>query len=141
MSHNSGRFGFDGDVTGYLGTRLLALLIVVFTLGFGVPYALVLLKRWDARHLVLGGGTVVFTGRAGTLMREWIVWWPCVLLSLGFYAFAVLPRVKRWAWDNTDFRALWRSAEAEPAYVRPLVAPLRVHLSFFTEPGAHQMPC
>ena len=28
------------------GTRLLALLIIVFTSGFGFPYALVLVKRW-----------------------------------------------------------------------------------------------
>ena len=85
---------------------------------------------------------MVFTGRAGRLMHDWVVWWPCVLLSLGFYAFAVLPRVKRWVWDNTDYRALWRgAAEPESAYVRPLVAPVRVHLSFFSEPGTHRMPC
>src|SRR5690242_5667659 len=35
MSRNSGRFGFDGDVTGFVGTRVLALLITVATLGFG----------------------------------------------------------------------------------------------------------
>lgn len=139
MSHNSGRFGFDGDVTGYLGTRLLALLLVLVTLGFAFPPALVLVKRWDARHLVMGGSAVVFTGRARDLLREWLVWWPCVLLSFGFYAFAVLPRVKRWVWDHTDYRALWRVVEPDTAYVRPLVAPVRLHLSFFSEPGAHRL--
>jgi uncharacterized membrane protein YjgN (DUF898 family) len=139
MSHNAGRFGFDGDVTGYLGTRLLALLLTVVTLGFGFPYAVVLVQRWNARHLTLGGSRLVFTGRAGDLLRQWVVWWPCVLLTVGFYAFAVFPRVIRWVWDNTDYQALW---QAEPervmTYVRPLVAPVRVHLSFFTEPGLHQ---
>jgi hypothetical protein len=141
MSHNHGRFGFDGDVTGYLGTRVLALLLVVLTLGFGFPYALVLVKRWNARHLVLGDSRLVFTGRPGDLMREWVVWWPCVLLTVGLYAFAVFPRVIRWVWDNTDYQALWlATAEPEPAYVRPLVAPVRVHLSFFSEPGLRQLP-
>jgi uncharacterized membrane protein YjgN (DUF898 family) len=136
---NSGRFGFDGDVTGYLGTRLVALLLTVLTLGFGFPYALVLVKRWNARHLVIGGSPVVFTGRAGDLMRQWAVWWPCVVLTVGFYAFAVFPRVIRWVWDNTDYRALWLAAsDPVPSYVRPLVAPVRVHLSFFSEPGLHQ---
>jgi uncharacterized membrane protein YjgN (DUF898 family) len=139
MSHNAGRFGFDGDVTGYLGTRVLALLLTVVTLGFGFPYAVVLVQRWNARHLTLGGSRLVFTGRAGDLLRQWVVWWPCVLLTMGFYAFAVFPRVMRWVWDNTDYQALW---QAEPervmTYVRPLVAPVRVHLSFFTEPGLHQ---
>jgi uncharacterized membrane protein YjgN (DUF898 family) len=139
MSHNAGRFGFDGDVTGYLGTRLLALLLTVLTLGFGFPYAVVLVQRWNARHLTLGGSRLVFTGRAGDLLRQWVVWWPCVLLTVGFYAFAVFPRVIRWVWDNTDYQALWQTEpERVTTYVRPLVAPVRVHLSFFTEPGMHQ---
>jgi uncharacterized membrane protein YjgN (DUF898 family) len=139
MSHNAGRFGFDGDVTGYLGTRLLALLLTVLTLGFGFPYAVVLVQRWNARHLTLGGSRLVFTGRAGDLLRQWVVWWPCVLLTVGFYAFAVFPRVIRWVWDNTDYQALWQAEpERVTTYVRPLVAPVRVHLSFFTEPGMHQ---
>jgi uncharacterized membrane protein YjgN (DUF898 family) len=139
MSHNAGRFGFDGAVTGYLGTRLLALLVTVVTLGFGFPYAVVLVQRWNARHLTLGGCRLVFTGRARDLLGEWVVWWPCVLLTLGLYVFAVFPRVLRWVWDNTDYRALWQAEpEREMTYVRPLVAPLRVHLSFFTEPGLHQ---
>lgn len=138
-SQNAGRMAFDGDVTGYLATRLAAALITVLTLGFGFPYALVLVQRWNARHLVLGGSRVVFGGRASDLLRDWVVWWPCVLLTLGFYAFAVFPRVIRWVWDHTDYRALWLVAAApEPSYVRPLVAPARVHLSFFSEPGLHQ---
>lgn len=138
-SDNAGRMAFDGDVAGYLATRLAAGILTILTLGFGFPYALVLVQRWNAGHLVLGGSRVVFTGRARDLFREWIVWWPCVLLTLGFYAFAVLPRVIRWVWDHTDYRALWLvPAAPEPSYVRPLVAPARVHLSFFSEPGLHR---
>jgi uncharacterized membrane protein YjgN (DUF898 family) len=139
MSRNSGRFGFDGDVSGFVGRRLLALLITVATLGFGFPYALVMVQRWNARHLVLGGQRLVFTGQARELMRDWVMWWPCTLLTLGLYGFAVHPRVLRWIWDNTDYRALWRFEERpEPTYVRPLATPARAHLAFFTEAGGHQ---
>ena len=51
MAHNAGRFGFDGDVTGYLGTRVLALLLTVLTLGFGFPYAVVLVQRWKGTEM------------------------------------------------------------------------------------------
>jgi uncharacterized membrane protein YjgN (DUF898 family) len=140
MTQNSGRIAFDGDVTGYLATRLAAWLVTLLTLGFGFPYGLVLVQRWNARHLVLGGSRVVFTGRARDLLREWVVWWPCVVLTLGFYAFAVLPRVIRWVWDNTDYRGLWQTApDAGSTSIRPLVAPVPVHLSFFTEPGLHRV--
>lgn len=142
MTENSGRFGFDGDGIGYVRTRLGALAITVLTLGFGVPYALVLVKRWNAQHLVLGGSRVVFTGRAGDLMPDWVRWWPCVVLTLGCYGFVVFPRVISWVWENTDYRALWTAeADPEPEYVRPLVAPVRAHLAFFAEPGLpHPLP-
>jgi uncharacterized membrane protein YjgN (DUF898 family) len=136
---NSGRMAFDGDVTGYLGTRLAALLLTGLTVGFGFPYALVLVQRWNARHLVLGGSRMVFAGRPRDLLREWVVWWPCVLLTLGIYAFAVFPRVISWVWEHTDYQSLWLAPAApEAPYVRPLVAPARVHLSFFSEPGLHE---
>ena len=51
----------------------------------------------------------------------------------------MFPRVIRWVWDNTDYRAQWRAESApEPSSFRPLVAPLRVHLSFFSELGVHR---
>ncbi len=130
---------FDGDVTGFLATRIAALLITLLTLGFGFPYALVLVKRWDARHTLLGGQRLVFTGRADDLLPQWMRWWPLVVLTVGVYGFAVFPRVIRWVWDNTDYHALWRvGPPREPAYVRPLAAPVRIHLAFFAEPGAHR---
>ena len=43
-------FRFDGGAGTYLGTGILALLIIVFTLGIGTPFAVVLRQRWRAKH-------------------------------------------------------------------------------------------
>ncbi|MGA8246245.1 MAG: hypothetical protein WB797_05010 [Nocardioides sp.] len=141
MTDNSGRFAFDGDVAGYLGTRVLAALVCVVTLGFGFPLALVLAQRWNARHLTVGGRRLVFTGRAGDLFRDWRTWWPLTVVTLGVYAFSVVPKVRGWIWDHTDYQAVWQ-LEPAPASAhadRPLAPPSGLHLAFFTEVGRHRV--
>jgi uncharacterized membrane protein YjgN (DUF898 family) len=140
MTDNSGRFAYDGDVLGYLGTRLLAALVTVLTLGFGFPLALVLVQRWNARHLTVGGRRLVFTGRAGDLFREWRTWWPLTVVTLGVYGFSVVPKVRMWVWDHTDYQSAWQ-LEPVPTHAHddgPLAPPSGLHLAFTVEAGRHQ---
>lgn len=141
MTGNSGRFVFDGGVLGYLGTRVLGALVSVLTLGFGFPLALVLVQRWNARHLTVGGRRLVFTGRAGDLFPEWRRSWPLIVVTVGVYAFSVVPKVRSWVWDHTDYEAVWQLEPAPAtAYAeRPLAPPSGLHLAFFTEAGRHQV--
>jgi uncharacterized membrane protein YjgN (DUF898 family) len=141
MTENSGRFAFDGDVVGYLGTRVLAAVVTVLTLGFGFPLALVLVQRWNARHLTVGGRRLVFTGRPGDLFRDWRSWWPLMVVTLGVYAFSVVPKVRGWIWDHTDYEAVWQ-LELAPASAQaegPLSPPSGLHLAFVTEVGRHRV--
>jgi uncharacterized membrane protein YjgN (DUF898 family) len=139
------RFRYDGDVSGYLGTRLLAGLVTVATLGFGFPVGLVRVQRWNARHLSVDGRRLTFTGRAPDLLRDWVRWWPLVLVTLGLYGFAVVPKVRRWVWDHTDVLASGQPSSvtvttyAAPGAAGPLAPPTRLHTAFFTEAGRHQL--
>jgi uncharacterized membrane protein YjgN (DUF898 family) len=138
-------FRYDGDVTGYLHTRLVAGLVTVATIGFGFPVGLVLVQRWNARHLSVDGRHLTFSGRAPDLLRDWVRWWPLVVVTLGLYAFAVVPKVRRWVWDHTDLGSSGRpgpatvTTYAAPWVGSPLAPPTRLHTAFFTEAGRHRL--
>jgi uncharacterized membrane protein YjgN (DUF898 family) len=99
----SGRFRFDGGAATYVGTGILGLLITVCTLGFFYPFALVLRERWRAKHALIDGYRLVFTGSATGLFLNWIKWWALSLITCGIYLFWVGPRIARWKWEHTDF--------------------------------------
>jgi uncharacterized membrane protein YjgN (DUF898 family) len=58
-----GRSRFDGHVGEYIGLSILMFILVVCTLGFGVPWAVCILHEWRMNHLVIDGKQVVFEGR------------------------------------------------------------------------------
>jgi len=103
MAHNSGRFRFDGGAATYLGTGILATLIIVLTLGIMYPFALVLKERWRAKHSFIDGQRLVFTGSAIGLFGRWILWFVLSVITLGIYLFWVGPRIAQWKWEHIDF--------------------------------------
>jgi uncharacterized membrane protein YjgN (DUF898 family) len=99
----SGRFRFDGGAGTYVGTAILAFLITVFTLGICYPFALVLRERWRAKHSLIDGQRLVFTGSAWGLFGNWLKWFLLMVVTLGIYSFWVGPRIAQWKWEHTDF--------------------------------------
>jgi uncharacterized membrane protein YjgN (DUF898 family) len=138
---NAGRFVFDGGVGASVAHWLYAVLLCLVTLGFGFPLALVAVQRWQAAHTLVGGRRLVFTGRAGDLAGSWFRWWPLTVVSLGLYGLSVVPKVRAWVWDHTDY-ASWWDVDREPETAclnRPLVPMSRLHLAFFSEAGRNEM--
>lgn len=96
-------FRFDGGAGTYLGTGILALLIIVLTLGIGTPFAVVLRQRWRAKHTYVNGHRLVFLGGGMQLFGLWVKWFLLMMVTLGLYGFWVAPRVQKWIVENTDF--------------------------------------
>lgn len=99
----TGRFTFDGGAGTYIGTALLAFLVTTFTLGICYPFALVLRERWRAKHSLIDGQRLQFTGTAWGLFGLWIKWWLLSLITFGVYLLWVGPRVAAWKWEHTGF--------------------------------------
>ncbi len=94
---------FDGGVFQLLGWRILGSLVTGITLGICYPFAVNWLYSWEAKHTVIEGRRLKFTGSAGGLFGTWIL---CILLSiitLGIYAFYIPIKIKRWREANTFF--------------------------------------
>lgn len=83
---------FDGGVFELLGWKILGGLVTVITLGICYPLAVNWLYSWEAKHTVIEGRRLKFTGSAGGLFGTWII---CILLSIitfGIYAFLFLSK-------------------------------------------------
>lgn len=99
----SKNFVFDGGAGTYLGTQILGLIIIVFTLGIAYPYALVLQQRWIAKHTYIKGFRLKFNGLAIDLFAQWVKWLFLMVITLGIYGLWVAPRLRRWIVEHTDF--------------------------------------
>ena len=97
------QFTFDGGAATYIGTALLAFVVTVGTLFLCLPFAVVLLERWRAKHSYIDGHRLAFRGSGFGLFGLWIKWWLLCLVTLGVYGFWVMPRLARWKWENTAF--------------------------------------
>lgn len=96
-------FAFDGGAADYLGVCLLAALVTVGTFGICYPWALVMRLRWRARHTLVEGRRLRFTGDAWQLFGQWVKMLLLCLVTLGIYGFWVVPRVTRWAVEHQEF--------------------------------------
>ena len=93
---------FDGGAATYFGTAILATLVTVCTLGICFPFALVLFQRWRAKHTLILGHRLIFTGMATHLFGLWLKWLFLIIITLGIYSFWVTPRIFKWVAEHTD---------------------------------------
>jgi len=106
------QFVFDGGAGTYLRTAILAFLVTFFTIGICYPFALVLRERWRAKHSLINGQQLVFTGSATGLFGLWLKWMLLFIVTVGIYAFWISPRLARWKWEHTGFQNRTRSSSA-----------------------------
>ena len=97
------QFYFDGGAGTYVGTALLAGLIILVSLGFAAPFAFVLHQRWRAKHTYINGYRLLFSGTGMGLFGNWVKWWLLILVTLGIYSFWIVPRLIKWTTEHTEF--------------------------------------
>jgi len=94
---------FDGGVFQRLGWTILGGLVTVFTLGICYPFAVCWLYDWEAKHTVIDGRRLKFTGSAGGLFGTWIICLLLTIVTLGIYGFYVPIKIRKWSESNTFF--------------------------------------
>ncbi len=107
-------FKFHGGAGSFVGTWILATLLMIVTLGLAAPWGYTMWFRWAAENTTIGGRQLRFNGSGGGLFGRWILWTIFVIFTLGIYIFWLVPRFLRWAVSNISF------ADGGP---RPEVAP------------------
>ena|SRR5665811_929287 len=96
---------FDGGVLGFIGIQIGTFLLITFTLGIALPWAITWRERWATSHTVIEGRRLRFTGSGAGLFWRWIKLLLLTLVTLGIYGFWAWIYVKRWMVEHTEFVA------------------------------------
>ena len=94
---------FTGGLLGLIGINILSILIVIFTFGICVPYAVVIKQRWSTKHTYIEGEQLKFIGTGMSLLGQWIKWLLLTIITFGIYGFWVNIKMKKWVIRNTVF--------------------------------------
>ncbi len=94
---------FDGKFWSYWGMRLVNGLIIVFSLGFCTPWAIVREQRWFTEHQIFDGQRLAFDGSAMGLFGQWIKWMLLSIITLGIYAWWIPIKKQKWITEHTHF--------------------------------------
>lgn len=92
---------FTGGLLGLIGIELLSFIIIVFTIGFGVPWATCIKERWTAKHTIIDGHQLYFDGNAVQLFGNYIKWVLLTIITLGIYSFWLGIKMKQWVVNHT----------------------------------------
>ena len=94
---------FDGGLFQLIGWYILGSLVTVLTLGICFPWAYCMIYSWEAKHTVINGRRLKFTGTAIGLFGNWIKWFLLTIITLGIYGFWVNIKLKKWKIAHTEF--------------------------------------
>lgn len=105
---------FDGKWYALWGVTILANLITVITLSFGIYWAHCYIERWYAKHKIIDGVQLKFTGTGMQFFGKCIIWTLLTVITFGIYSFWLAIKVAKWTIKHTVF------TEPQKLTVRPL---------------------
>ena len=94
---------FDGGLLQLIGWKILGALITICTLGICYPWAFCMIYSWEAKHTVINGKRLKFTGTAVGLFGNWIKWLLLTFVTCGIYSFWLVIALKKWKIKHTEF--------------------------------------
>lgn len=94
---------FTGGLLGLIGISILSWLLVIITLGIGVPWAVCLKEDWYVKHTIIDGKQLKFDGNGGQLFGNYIKWFLLTIITLGIYSFWLGINMKKWVVKHTHF--------------------------------------
>ena len=97
---------FTGDLLEQIGIGLLSAIIIICTLGLGVPWATCIQERWNAKHTIIDGQQLYFDGNALQLFGNYIKWLLLTIITLGIYSFWLVIKMKQWVVSHTHHTSL-----------------------------------
>ena len=94
---------FDGGLLGFIGWGILAIVLIIITLGIGTPWAECMLYRYQFKHTAYNGHRLKFRGSGLSLLGNSIKWLFFTIITLGIYGFWVSIAIKKWKVKHTHF--------------------------------------
>ena len=92
---------FTGGLLGMIGIGILQSLIITFTFGLGLPWAVCLKQNWLAKHTIIDGRQLTFDGTGGQLFGNYIKWFLLTIITFGIYGFWLSIKMQQWIVKHT----------------------------------------
>ena len=92
---------FEGGLIGMIGVGLWMVILSVFTIGLGVPWAVCFRERWYVKHTVIDGKRLCFDGKGIQLFGNYIKWVILTIITFGIYSFWLSIKMKQWVTKHT----------------------------------------
>ncbi len=92
---------FNGGLLGMIGIGILQVVIIIFTLGLGAPWAVCLKESWYAKHTTIDGHQLTFDGNGMQLFGNYIKWLLLTIITLGIYSLWLSIKMKQWVVKHT----------------------------------------
>lgn len=94
---------FTGGLLGLIGVAIVSFLMIVFTFGILLPFAIAYREGWYVSHTYIEGKRLKFVGSGFSLFGQWIKWLLLIIITIGIYGFWVNLKMKQWVVRNTVF--------------------------------------
>ncbi len=104
---------FTGGLLGLIGTTILSNILILITLGLGLPWAIVMRYRWKVEHTYIHGKRLYFDGTGGQLFGSYIKWVFFTFITFGIYAIFIPVRIEQWKAKHTHFHDYDESSISE----------------------------
>lgn len=92
---------FDGELLQLIGWYFVGSLITILTFGICYPWAICMIKSWEAKHTVVSGRRLRFNGTAMQLFGTWIKWLLLTLVTFGIYGLWLPIKTRQWTTKHT----------------------------------------
>ncbi len=92
---------FTANLLEQIGINIFFFIISIITLGLGIPWAVCMVKRWDAKHTIIDGYYLYFDGSGIQLFASYIKWFLLSIITLGIYIFWLRLKIKKWVTKHT----------------------------------------
>ena len=93
----------DGGVFDHNRRVICQVLLVIFTLGIAMPWAICQEQRWHLNNMIIDGKQVVFEGTGKKLFWHYVGWFFLTLITLGIFGIWAPIRFRKWVADYTHF--------------------------------------
>lgn len=94
---------FRGGYFDYIGRILLGGLLTILTLGIMLPWAIVLINRYEIDNTYIEGRRLCFDGTAMQLFGNYIKWWFFSIITFGIYGWITRVKMRQWIVKHTHF--------------------------------------
>ena len=100
-----GGVGAEGTEMGIMQFALIA--VGAFLVLLGLAWATIRFMKWDAKHTIISGNSIKFTGNALQLLGNCFKWTFLTIITVGIYGLWLPIKVRKWKVKHMELQPVY----------------------------------